>query len=112
MGIITRMRKQTAVYWKPLGSGEDGRPTFEAPIEVKCRWDDRMESYLDRSGNQRISNSVIYPDRVLLLDGYLWLGELVDAPVDPTTLFDARRIERFDQTPNLRNTETLYTAYC
>jgi len=117
MSIITRMRKQKAVYWAtPVPDGHAGF-TWTAPVEISCRWDDEQKIFVDPSGEEKLSTAIIYPDRVLTLEGYLWEGTLVDleednaVTTDPRNIDGARQIKQLAKTPNLRNTETLYTAY-
>lgn len=112
MSIITRMRKQKAVYWKRLTADQYGRYTFATPVEIDCRWDDLGEESRDAEGQVIMSNATVYPDRVMYEGDKLKKGALEsDTPDDPSELTDAHEIQRFAETPNLKNTETLYTAF-
>lgn len=63
-------------------------------------------------GQMSMSEATVYPDRILALGDKLSKGEMDSNTLDdPTTLLVAFEIRRFDQTPNLRATETLYTAH-
>lgn len=120
MSIITRMRKQTAVYWAP-GSEETGgkdyddygRPLYADPVEISCRWEDVNEEFVTPDGTRDSSRCIVYTDRVVALRGVLMLGTLNDVADldDPKKNDDAWEIRRFDKLPNLRNTETLLKAY-
>lgn len=111
MGIITRMRKQKAVYWEPDGLDAFGQPAFLAPVEIDCRWEDVHELFLDDEGNQAVSNAKVYVDRDVELRGYLKLGTLAElsgnSPLDNNAVYIIRKFEKL---PNLRNTETLRTV--
>lgn len=114
------MRKQTAVYWA-LGSADSGGKDFDAhgqpiytdPVQIKCRWDDVSEEYIDAKGTKRISRSKVYVDRDVDVGGVLMLGVLTD--VDPSKRPNenegAEEIKRLDKMPNLKAKEFLRTAY-
>ena len=112
MGIITTMRRQKAVYWAYLSVDTYGRPTWSAPVEIDCRWEDVNEEFLDEHSERQISMSKVYVDRDMKVGSVLMLGEL-DSGVDednPKDNDNAWEIRRFERLPNLKNTETLRTA--
>ena len=111
MGIITKMRKQIAVFWEKTGTDNYGRPTFTTPIQIDCRWEDIAEEFINYRGTREISRSTVYVDRVMVVGGYLKLGALSSATLaDPTEEDDAWEIKSFRQVPNLKNTETLLSC--
>jgi hypothetical protein len=112
MSIIKRMRKQKAVWWKrSTTANRFGKFSFDDPVEISCRWDDKQYEDVDSRGQTTRPMAVVYPDRVLNLGDKLKKGEMdSDTPDDPTTDRDAFEISKFSETPNLRNTEVLYTA--
>ena len=120
MSIITRMRKQTAVYWaleSVESAGDDygnyGQPRYTSPIELTVRWEGVTIEFLDAQGATRQSNAVVYTSQDVDLGGALMLGELsdIDSSGEPLQNEDAWEILRFDKLPNLNNTEFLRTAY-
>ncbi len=112
MSLITRMRKQKAIWWKRNGYDEFGKAQFDAPIEVKCRWEDVVEEFVDAQGNTGASRSKAYVDRIMSPGDRLKRGTIdFDTEANPLEMDGAYEIRRFDQLPNLRNSETLYTAY-
>lgn len=118
MGIITTMRRQIAVYWSltPNDVKYDryGQPIpIITPVEIKCRWEDVQEEFIDSEGTKRLSRSVVYVDRIVDIAGSLFLGLLTDLtdPEVPSDNPGAFEIIQFTQLPNLRNTETLLTAF-
>ena len=113
VGIITRMRKQTAVYWPaPVNDGY-GRYSFRTAVEIDCRWEDTIEIFVDKEGKERRSMAKVYTDRDVDMDGYLWLGTTSDSAylADPQSLTDAYPIRRFDTLPTLAATQFLRTAW-
>lgn len=120
MSIISRMRKQTAVYWALEGAesgGNDfddfGQPLLTTPIEIKCRWEAKTVEFIDAKGTRQLSNAVVYVDQDVDVGGVLMLGELTDIVNEdtPKENDDAWEIRRFDDLPNLKATEFLKTAY-
>lgn len=111
MGIITTMRQQDAVYWAFKAYDAAGNPTTFPPVPIKCRWTDKVMNYSDSQGENRQSKSVIYVDRDMLLDGFLWLGEITAAPFHPKDQDGALQIRRFDKLRKLNKEEYLRTAY-
>lgn len=113
MGIIATMLRQTAVYWAPDLPTEFGDPTYGTPCEISCRWEDRCEEFRDTEREIRMSNAVVYVGQDVEEGGMLLLGTLsmdVDQS-DPKNNEGAFEVQRFDRLPNLKNTETLRTAY-
>lgn len=115
MSLIDRMLKYDfAVYWASRGKTQFGKVLFEAPVEIKCRWEDGITVRRDADGVERIFNARVFVDRDMDVNGKLWHGKLVDVPVqdDPSIPpEEALMIERFDKTPNLRNKKHLRIAY-
>ena len=113
MSIIKKMRKQQATWWERSATPDKwGRFTYSAPVQIDCRWDDVGVEFRDPKGQTVMSNSVVFPDRILSIGDMLKEGAVEsDEPEDPTTVTAAYEIQRFDKTPNFRATETLFTAY-
>ena len=63
MSIITKMRKQTAVYWALSSYDEYGQPTWDSPVEIECRWEDKSEEFIVSDGTRQVSNAIVYVDR-------------------------------------------------
>lgn len=82
MTIIKKMLKERAFYWEPIGSDENGRAIWETPIEIKCRWEDSAEEYMDRLGRSQTSNAMVYVDRELKEGGFLWYAPFVTLHFD------------------------------
>lgn len=113
MSIISRMRKQTAVWWPCSGTDAFGQPTYSSPQEISVRWEDKMEEFVDAHGTKHMSEALVYTDRKMTVRDVLLLGEL-DTNVDeanPKANAGAFEVKRAEDLPNLRNTEHLYTNY-
>ena len=115
MGIesfIARLCTQTAVYWgSPVDDGYGGK-TFADPVEISCRWEDRVEK-ISWQGASRLGEEIVSRARVFTTQdvdelGWLFLGDLddleSDEEADPMTVDGAFEIKRFDKTPAMRST--------
>lgn len=114
MSIITRMLRQRAVYWGNPRPDDDGMGgyQYDGAVEIKCRWEDKQELFIDPEGREQLSRSIIYADRDLVVGGQLWLGLLTDVPgQNPELIAAAMKILQFAKLPNLRNTENLRTTW-
>lgn len=127
MSIITKMRRQDAIYWPPGIADDYGRRVFGTLIELvqlpggasfRVRWEDRIEEFIDSAGTVCRSSAVVYVPILLsgsevALGGYLWLGLRADlvSETDPLQNPGAYEVRRVDHLPNLKNTERLRTVY-
>ena len=114
--LTKRMRKQTAVYWaSPVEDGFGGAD-FDDPVEIKVRWEQKQELFIDGAGNEVRSQAVIYPGQVLDIGGYLYLGELNDLdstvmePEDVTT-GNVYEVRAFSISPNRKGTSYVRKAW-
>jgi len=115
MGIeafINRKSPQTVVYWgNPQNDGFGGK-TFDAPIEIKCRWEDKYQLLRDDTGNALASRTIVYPNQDLDEEGWLWLGELVTLTtaqkLDPQEVDGASIIKKFEKSPVLGSSTEFY----
>ena len=120
MSIITRMLKQTCVYW-PLASSESagvdadsyGQPDYGTPVEINCRWEDSSKEFLNDKDEIQVSAAIVYVEIDVDKKGVLMLGDLDDVTDESYPLLNdgAREIKRFDKVPNLKATEFLRMAY-
>lgn len=113
MSLIKRMRKQKAVWWKrSLLPDRFGQYSFDPPIEIDCRWEDRAQEFVNPEGQTTVSRSVVYVDRLMVVGDRLRRGEMEsDEPVNPMTITNAYEIRRFDRNPDIRAREELLTAF-
>lgn len=120
MSLITRMRRQDAIYWPPSDADGYGRPTVGVFVELKVRWEGRVEEFTDREGTTHISNAVVYVPELpsgseveVEVGGWMFLGGRYDLEDedDPRANPGAYEVRRVDHLPNLRNTEKLRAVY-
>ena len=102
--VLYRTLTQTAIYWgTPVEDGYGGK-TFATPVDIKCRWQDRVEKISrlgDRQGQEVVSNAQVFTLVDVQEQGWLYLGELDDfsaVPTDPKAVDGAYEIQRVDKT--------------
>jgi hypothetical protein len=112
VSVITKMRKQSAIYWARSGTDSYGQPSFAEPVEITCRWDDSVTEFIDPQGERRLSSAVVYVDRDMPLGSMLKLGDL-DSNIadDPRENADTFEVRQFAKNPNFKATEFLRTVY-
>lgn len=126
MSIISRMRKQNAIYWPPAMPDDFGRASHGSLIELtlangvnsRVRWEDRSDEFVDASGTTVVSNAVVYVPPLpgggeVALGGFLFLGDYADLTdkTNPAANAGAYEIRRVDKMPNLKVSDYLRTVY-
>lgn len=108
---FTRALQQTTTYWAPADASSDlyGKPTYSAPVQLPCRWENRVELVRSKSGQEIASQARVFLAQTVSLDGYLLLG--TSSAVDPTLVTGAFEIQAISSIPDLRNLKTLTAAY-
>jgi len=120
MRIITKMLKQTCVYWaleSAESAGDDyddyGQPQQTAPVELSCRWETVTEEFLDKNGTVQLSQAKVYVGQDVDLGGVLMLGGLADITDSsyPKENEGAWEIKRFEKLPTLKADQFLRTVF-
>ena len=87
MGIerfIQKVCVQTAVYWgNPKDDGYGGF-TFDDPVNISCRWEDKTQIVSTMDGQETSSDSEVLVTQDLDYNGYLYLGTLEELLEDYT----------------------------
>ena len=109
-GINKRALKQKALYWSTPTKDGFGSYTFASPIEIRCRWEHKQELFIDADGRESHSEAVVYVDRVLVVEGFLMLGDLDDlSSAANETPFDSGlstyKIKALSSIPSFRNND-------
>ena len=100
--FLIRNLRQTATYWgNPAPDGWGGL-TFDAPVEVDCRWEEKVEVFTTAAGKEARSIAVVFLGQDVDVDGYLYLGSSTEA--SPKDVGGAYQIRAFKKVPNIRAT--------
>jgi hypothetical protein len=114
--ILNSRYNQYCVYWGNPKEGGVGKLSFDAPVEVKCRWEDMNQIVTDNKGVDHTSRALVFLPQDVDEEGMLYLGRLTDLTTvqknDPYLLETAYIIKRFQKTPGLgSNSIFLRKAY-
>lgn len=112
--VAKRFCVEDCVYWgNPVNDGYGGF-TFDDPVEIKCRWEEKTEvdvGWVSTGfpGNLLLSKASVMVLQDLDLQGYLYHGTLTSlAAYDTSKPIDipgAYVIHRFDKIPMVRKTD-------
>jgi len=101
MEIVNDMRQQTCVYWRTTGRDSGGNLTYDTPRELRVRWLDTNEVFIDRNGAQKVSKSKVFVGEDLKPDDVLRYGLLTEVtkPTKPLLNPGASIIQAFSKIP-------------
>ena len=112
IAVAIRAMKQVAVWWESSGIDEFGKPSYAAPVEIECRWDDAVEEFVGSNGDREISRSKLIVDRDLKVKDKLKLGALsIAIEGNPDDNEDAWEIRLFKKTPDFKGRKYLREVY-
>lgn len=86
-------------YWeRGIPDGFGGR-AWTVPENLKGRWQDDNELFVDTQGQQALSRARVYLNTDVIIGGYLFRG--VSVASDPTKVTDAFEIKQYRNSPPL-----------
>ena len=114
--FLEKIRKQDAVYWERVGVNYDGTEIFDDPIDIKVRWEDVQELFVDEQGEEGRSTSLIMMGFMAKSGSWLKLGKFELStgelpPTNPRGIEGAWPIRQREAIPDIKNRATLYLAY-
>lgn len=106
MNLVEMMPHQLT-YWPPASPDGFGQVVFGAPVfPVACRWQDTQKIFRDASGQEVMSEAIVYLETDLALNGYVVLGDQ-SAESDPRNLDAAREIRQTNSSASLDGDQAL-----
>lgn len=117
--FIKSITVQTATYWgSPVNDGY-GSYTYATPVEIQCRWEDKVRTVFDVYGEYQQSKSSVLVNQDVDYNGYMFLGTIAEATAitgvtitNPKTVPMAYPILSFDRIPLIRSTtEFVHVVY-
>jgi len=115
--FIKKVCVQDAIYWgSPVNNGYSGK-TYATPVEIKCRWEEKMRVIHDDKGQEFSSKAQILVTQNLDMEGYLYLGTLdslesVVDETDPKNVTGAYEIIAIDRIPLFKSsTDFVHIVY-
>lgn len=104
-----RLYKQDVTYWQPTGAGVDkyGNTKWRRGVQVKGRWEDKIEQVQNANGEEVMSSAVVYlpGTQTIEEDWRMALGCLADS--DPDGEAKAYRVIAVLDSPQVRNKRSL-----
>jgi hypothetical protein len=107
---IGKFLNRKAVYWAPAPPNRYGHQTYAPAVEIRCRWDASSESFVDPSGDTKLSSAKVMVEDELELDGILWKGTIPDAKdlTNPMANDGAFAIKKIEEVDEPRRAKVLY----
>jgi hypothetical protein len=114
MQIISKVQRDYLIYWAYSGANRYGEPTYAAPVQMKCRWDDCRKQVFMEDGSPVFTKIELITATALAVKGLVKKGRLT-ASIDqavPKNNADVHEIVQAEITPMFTNrTVYLYEAY-
>lgn len=113
MGVpnfISKNLVQDLTHWANPVTGGSGTDTFDAPVSIKARLEEKNEVVVTHSGEEIVSGGTAITAINVFEGEYLYLGTSVET--DPRKVPGAMRILVATKIPQLRSTtDFLYRAH-
>lgn len=100
---------QAATYWPKTGVDEFNKTILGESDEICVRWQEKIDRFKNEDGKELISKAIVYTDKEVFTDDYLFLGESNE--VDPTVDDRAYIIKMVEKSINLTNTKSFYKVW-
>ena len=105
---LTRGLNQTGTYWASPVSDGFGGFSFTDPVTVICRYEEKVELFIDIQGQEKRSVAVVYVAQDMIVGEYFALGTHTDsADNEPKDVDVAYMIQAFKKIPNIKGTSWL-----
>ena len=114
MQIIKAVQKDDLIYWAYSGADRYGQPTYAAPVQMKCRWDDCRKQIFTDDGSPVFTKIELITASALTLKGVVKKGKLTASinQADPHANADVHEIMETAITPMLKTRNIyLYEAW-
>lgn len=107
---FTRHMPDVVTYWAPsAGTDAYGKRTFSAPVQLSCRWEDKIEQIRSKMGTEYVAKSRIFLSQPVDLDGFVYYGTSTQAsPYDQTNAWEIQQVGR---SPDLRGLKSLTVVH-
>lgn len=114
---VKKYFRQRLVRWEKSGTGGSGQTTYKAPVEVRCRWEDRSEEVQMLDGRRVISNAHIMAGSAFLAGDLVMKGTIADwkalptYPKLPSKNQGGVEIFKAGDTPSIKGKALLFEAF-
>jgi len=112
MAYRIRGLNQSCTYWGNPASDGYGWYTFDDPVLIDCRWEEKQVLFRTPNGEEKLSSAIVYIGQDVDLGGYVALGDYTDSIYsNPKDVSSSRKIENCGEVPNLRGTTSLVKIF-
>lgn len=111
--MISSVLNQTALYFAPPTPDGTGGWSYDTPVEIPCRWENKMKVIQSATGEMITCVSQVYTTDTIVQRGAMVLMDLDDFESGDTPVsLGARSIVTLESSPSLvAGGITLYKAY-
>lgn len=109
MSMLSRLLKKSATFWPETTRDQYGDASFSAPVAIKVHWEDKIELFTDKKGEQIQSHAIIWTESALTVGGYLYLGTSVAS--NPESVTGSDMVRRVDFVEGIDQRDQLFKAY-
>ena len=103
--FVAGLLNQTAVWWQATDNDGDGGRVFADGVEINVRWEHEHERFVDDQEREIVSRAVVFVDRDIDAEDYLYLGTLdvltSGATNNPYAMGGAYEVRSFEKTPSI-----------
>lgn len=98
-----RVRRQDAVWWVRTGTDSFGKPVYADPADLKVRWTDMAQMFVNDKGEQVVSKSIVFVGEDMRVGDVLMLGTVAGSVLPgkkPLQHPGASEVRQFRKTPD------------
>ena len=102
------------IRWAYVSSDQYGQPTYAAPVQIKCRWDDCIKQVFDQDGSPVFSKIELITQVRLQPKDLIKKGKLIPGinQTHPKMNDNVHEVVASEETPMLKTRNIyLYEAY-
>lgn len=99
MDFLTFGLNQVCTLWVSTGTDGYNKPSFDAPVQITVRWEEKSEKIQMDDGVEVLSRARVFLAQDVALGDYLFLGTSIET--DPMEVLGAYRVKDFRKTPSL-----------
>lgn len=107
MLILPGLLKQMCVYWPPGLPNKYGVANFGSPRALPCQWEEANQTITSPDGRILTTTATVHLSVEVQEGGWLYLGALYSAPVEPPPRNRILLVQRFQ---DIDNDERLWIA--
>lgn len=106
---LARLLPMTITMWRnPVPNGT-GANTYDAPITLAGRWEEKQVLFLDAAGKEVVSQAILYSETDFQIGAYVYNG--TSAATDPLAVAGAKEIRQIGKSPSVHGSQFVCKAF-